>query len=293
MPQKKRMLRMALVSMKHRLGDITFNLDRHRMWLERCLQAGARFIGFPEFSLTGWTFDPSQALPLESEPLAQIASWAKRHRVFIGTCFTEQSGPLLHNTSAIYGPAGRAGAMRKINLVRSEAEHYTPGRAFEVFDVAGCRMGIATCADATRYEMIHVLSLRGAEVIFAPHANTLGHYGNSPAGWLRWRMERWPLFARDCGVAIAGINNAGRFEKPLSGEQDVPYCGGGAVLDWEGRVVAKAPVRSKKECMVIADLDLASLRKARRANPLHREFRADIVYDSRANRLGASASEGD
>ena len=30
-----------------------------------------------------------------------------------------------------------------------------------------------------------------AEVIFAPHANSLGKYGGNPAGWVRWRLERW------------------------------------------------------------------------------------------------------
>ena len=272
--------------MKHKLDDVAFNLARHRMWLDRALETGARFIGFPEFSLTGWIYDRAQALSLDAEPLKQIEAWAKHHRMFIGTCFVERYGDDLYNAAAIYGPGGRVGVMRKINLVRKEAEYYQPGRAFEVFHVAGCRMGITTCADATRYEMIHVLSLRGAEVIFAPHANTLGPYGNSPAGWLRWRMERWPLFARDSRVVIAGINNAGCFERPTWDEQITAYCGGGAVVDWEGKVVAKARVHSKKECMIVADLDLAGLREARRKNALNQEFRADIVYDSQVNLLG-------
>ncbi len=289
--KKTTSLRIALVSMKHKLGDVAFNLERHRMWLERCLETGAQFIGFPEFSLTGWVYEPTQALSLDAGPLEEIASWAKRYGVFVGTCLVERCGGELFNTAVIYGPGGRVGAMRKINLIRKEAEHYASGRAFDLFEVAGCRMGIATCADATRYEMIHVLSLRGAEVIFAPHANTLGAYGNSPGGWLRWRLERWPLFARDSRVVIAGVNNAGRFEEGVRGEEVTNYCGGGAVMDWEGRVVAKAAVRSKRECMIVADLDLSGLREARNVNGLSREFRADIVYDSRVNLLGDSPVE--
>lgn len=209
--KKAQTMRIALISMKHRLGDVAFNLKRHHMWIERAQKAGTSFVGFPEFSLTGWTYERAQALSLTSSPLQQIAMWAREYNLFIATCFTERSGKHLFNTTVIYGPEGRVGTMRKINLISKEAEHYAHGKAFGVFDVAGCRMGIATCADATRYEMIHVLSLKGAEVIFAPHANTLGAYGGSPSGWLRWRRERWPLFARDCGVVIAGVNNAGLF----------------------------------------------------------------------------------
>ncbi len=275
---KKTTLKLALISMKHRLGDIAFNLERHHLWIKRAARTGASFVGFPEFSLTGWTYDRTQALPLDATPLQQIETWAREYELFIGTCLTERSGKRLFNTTVIYGPRGRVGSMRKINLIAKEAVHYTHGNAFGVFDVAGCRMGIATCADATRYEVLHILSLKGAAVIFAPHANTLGTYGGTPSGWLRWRMERWPLFARDCGVVIAGVNNAGLFEKSLDDEQETAYCGGGAVIDWEGNVVDRVRLRRKKECMFVSTIDLAALGEARKNSvigsvPLGRDLR--------------------
>jgi predicted amidohydrolase len=262
---------------------VAFNLERHAFWLERALKERARFIGFPEFSLTGWVNERAQALALDARPLSVIEGWARKHRVFIATCLVEKRGRKLHNTAVLVGPRGRLGAMRKINLIRAESAHYAPGRAFPVFAVAGCQMGVATCADATRYEMIHILSLRGAEVIFAPHANSLGAYGNHAAGWLKWRRERWPLFARDACVYIVGCNNAGRFETRQPGEEPTKYCGGGAILDFKGEVVAKAPVgKTKKECMIVADLDLDALRAARRQSKPLAEFRAAIVYNRRS-----------
>ena len=277
------MLRVCAVSMKHLSGDVAFNLERHAFWLERALKQGARFIGFPEFSLTGWVNEREKALTLTSPPVREIENWARRHRVFIAACLVEKRGVRLHNTCLIAGPRGRVGVMRKINLVRAESAHYTPGREFPVFDVAGCRMGVTTCADATRYEMMSILSLRGAEVIFAPHANTLGVYGNHAAGWLKWRLERWPLFARDAGVYIVGCNNAGLFERKTPGEEPTKYCGGGAVFNFEGEVVVKAPVgKTKKECMIVADLDLDALREARKKSHMLAEFRPAIVYNRKS-----------
>jgi predicted amidohydrolase len=268
--------------MKHRLGDPSFNLARHRFWLDRALKARARFIGFPEFSLTGWVEDAAQACSLDSAPVREIGRWARRHGVFIATCLVEKKGGRLFNTAVVFGPRGRIGAMRKVNLIARESRVYDPGRAFPVFDVAGCKLGIATCADATRFEMFHLLSLRGAEVIFAPHANTLGKYGNNPQGWIRWRRERWPWFARDTRVCILGVNNAGLFERPSDGDEPTKYCGGAMIVDTEGKTVAQSTVRTKRECMLVAEVDLVRVRALREHNFMAHEFRPAIVYNRKS-----------
>ena len=275
-----RLLRVALISLKHKEGDAAFNLDRHALWLERAVKAGARFVGFPEFALTGWVKDRRLALSLKSAPVRQIERLARKRRVFIATCFVEKRGARLHNTCLLAGPAGRLGVMRKVNLVAGESPDCTPGREFPVFKVAGCTMGVTTCADATHFEMMNLLSLRGAELIFAPHANVLKPYGNHAAGWRKWRMERWPLFARDACVHILGCNNAGLFEKPEPTEAPTKYCGGAMVIDFKGNVVARDDAgKSKRECMIVADLDIAALRKARRTSESLNEFRPSIVYN--------------
>jgi predicted amidohydrolase len=276
-------LKVALVSLKTSLGDIDANLQRHKYWLERGLGAAPTFIGFPEFGLTGWVEDPKQALALGSTPVREVERWARKHGVFIGFCLVEKREGKLYNAAEIAGPEGRVGVMRKVNLIRRESVCYEAGRHFPVFDVAGCKMGVTTCADATRYEMLNLLSLRGAEVIFAPHANSLGVYGGHAAGWLRWRKERWPLFAKDCSVYILGCNNAGLHEKSGPEEERTKYCGGAAAFDFQGRLMAKAPSgRTCRECLITAELDLAALRAARKQNNLLTEFRPSIVYNRKS-----------
>lgn len=273
-------LKIALVSLRNALGDVDFNLARHRYWLDRALETGAKFIGFPEFGLTGWVEDPKQTLSLASRPVREVERWARKHRVYLGFCLVERRAGKLYNAAVIAGPKGRVGVMRKVNLVSRESRHYEPGREFPVFEVAGCKLGVTTCADGTRYEMVNLLSLRGAEVIFAPHANSLGVYGGNAAGWLKWRKERWPLFAKDCGVYLLGCNNAGLFEKRIPGEKRTKYCGGGAVFDFRGEVLANSPAgRTCRESLITAELDLAALREARKQNHMLSEFRPTIVYN--------------
>ena len=262
--------------MKYQLGDVEFNLERHRHWLPRALETDPAFIGFPEFSLTGWAEEPYQALRLDCPALREVEGWARKHRVWIGVGLVERHGKVRHNTVVIFGPRGRVGFMRKTNLGRRELLNYTPGREFPVFDVAGCRMAVNTCADASVYEMFHIFSLRGAEVIFAPHANSLHSYGNCPAGWFRWRMEEWPRWVARTRMYVLGVNCAGLFEGRTPADEPTKYCGGGMVMDWTGKPVVRAPVRAKRECLFTAELDLAALREARAKQD--DTFQKGIIY---------------
>ena len=273
----KKKMTVALISMKHRLGDPDFNLERHRYWVERAMEKQPDFIGFPEFSLTGWVEDAGQALPLSSKYVKEVESLARRHRVTIATGLVEKRAGRLFNACVIEGPQERAGVMRKINLIARESRFYQSGREFPVFETAGCRLGVATCADASYFEMIHLLALRGAEIIFAPHANSLNRYGNNPAGWIRWRMEEWPAYARRACVAIAGMSCSGLFEKPVPAEEETKYCGGAMVMDWKGKPIVRAGGSVKKERMLFAEIDLQALRKARKEHD--QMFRASIIYN--------------
>jgi predicted amidohydrolase len=125
--------------------------------------------------------------------------------------------------------------------------------------------------------MFHLLSLRGAEVIFAPHANTLKPYGGNPDGWSKWRLERWPLFVKDTCVCVAGINNAGLFEKENQADRN-NYCGGGMVMDQSGKVLGRISGKVPREKLLMQEIDLESLRRERRANSLMQDFQGEIIY---------------
>jgi predicted amidohydrolase len=283
-------LRLALVAMKHdylnpdapsheHRGDIEANLARHRRWIERALEHDPEFIGFPEFSVTGWVEKPEYALTLDGPVIREIESWARRHKLFLATGFVERRGGRLYNTCLIAGPRGRVGLMHKVNPVPRELRCYTPGRGFPVFRVAGCRLAVATCADASYFETFRLLSLRGAEVIFAPHANSLGAYGNCRDGWARWRMENWPYFTKTCCVAVAGMSCAGQLERPRKDEHVLKYCSGGMVMDWTGRPLAQLKGAHKREGLLTARIDLAALRAARAKRG--RDFHASALYNRR------------
>ena len=181
------MLTVSLVSFRF-CANPGINLDRHGAWLEALAKSAGGMpdlVLFPEFSLTGWTYDADAALELDSPLVGRAVGLAAEFATAVGFGLVERCGGVRCNSFVVAGPDGVAGVMRKINLTPAECRHFSPGRELPVIEVAagrlaGVRMGVATCADATRFEMIHLLSLRGAEVILAPHANSLAVLRRQP-----------------------------------------------------------------------------------------------------------------
>lgn len=244
-------LRIALISNRNPPGRLDLNLAAHMAWIDRARRLGAQFIGFPEGSLTGYALSPELAIPLDSPVLRALIARARRERFHLSFGFIERRARRFYNSQVLAGPVGLMGVVRKINLTLTEQRFFTAGRDLPVFRVGPFRIGIAICADATHAETPRVLAHRGAQLIFAPHATYLQH---TPASWYAWRMERWPLYAKDTGCWFAACNNAGRPEHHAAAEKDLLFASGALVISPDGKVAAKSPIRANRETMLLADL---------------------------------------
>lgn len=164
---------------------------------------------FRKFPLTGWTYDLDAALELDPpgrEPGPFTAECADL--VHFGP--VDRAGSVRYNSFVIERPAGIAGVMTLVNLTPpSTAISHGPGtRVIEVPpDGGGVRLGVTSCTHATHSEMVHLLSLRGAEVILGPHARN--GLRRNPRRLDPVPRGRWPRFRRHCAVAIAGVSCAG------------------------------------------------------------------------------------
>src|SRR5688572_19622490 len=63
---EKNTLRVAAISSICLPRQTAANLDRHVFWTERAVAQGARFVGFPECSITGYEFSENAGISLES-----------------------------------------------------------------------------------------------------------------------------------------------------------------------------------------------------------------------------------
>lgn len=263
-------------------GQTAANLERHVLWTERAVAQGARFVGFPECSLTGYDFSPETGISLAGQEVRAIVALAKKHDVYISAGLVEKRDGRKFNTQILAGSAGLLGAMRKVNLTKGERLYFTPGTEFPVFQVDGVKVSIAICADATQFETVHVLALRGAQLVFVPHATYLE---GTPQSWLEWRTSRWEWFAKESCVYLVGCNNAGRFEPPRASEIDQRFASGALIVDPDGKVVRRSEPATNVETMILADISTAGIEEKRAGlasfnNLAMERFYGDLVKDS-------------
>ena len=74
----------------------------------------------------------------------------------------------------IAGPKGLEGIYRKTHLSPPEKENYQEGGDIDVFSIDNITIGVQLCYEAHFTEISTLMALKGAEIIFSPHASPRG-----------------------------------------------------------------------------------------------------------------------
>jgi predicted amidohydrolase len=190
----------------------------------------------------------------------------------IAGSIVERLGGQAANTSVHYGPDGVARARyRKLHMfdvevdgvVYAESSFEQAGDQVVVSELAdGAVLGMSICYDVRFPELYRALSQRGALVLAVPSAFTLAT-----------TRDHWEVLLRARAVEnqsfVVAANQVGSHPP---GDR----CGGRSmIVDPWGVVLATAPDR---ECVVLADLDLASLAEVRRRLPALSHRRPVEIY---------------
>ncbi len=145
-----------------------------------------------------------------------------------------------------------------------ERMYFGPGPALPVFEWRGTRFGIQICYDRLFPEPSRVLALKGAEIIFMPICySTYSDPGHRAGIWdvpLRSR-------AYENGVYVVAANRVGQ-------EGLRSHLGRSMVVDATGAIIAEAG--SGKQELLVAEIDLDSVRGDRKKIPWWRDRRIDL-----------------
>lgn len=136
---------------------------------------GSRVLCFPEAYLTGYGTDEEhldRALSVRNGETDRLREVAARYDVDLLAGFLEKTEDgRLFVTQGLFRPDGTAEYYRKTHLGEREKRVFSAGAYLPVFTLGcGLRAGIALCVENHFPEIAQTLSLRGAEVIFVPHA---------------------------------------------------------------------------------------------------------------------------
>jgi len=247
--------RIALVQMRARLGQIEENLAKIKGFVKDAAAQQADIICFPEMCVQGYCRETAAGVAEETErgniiPILQETAFAEN--IVIITGLAEKSeGPKPYITQIVVQPDGTVGKYRKTHLGRSELPYFTPGSEIKVFSTPKANLGLQICWDMHFPEMTTILSLKGAEIIFSPHASP-AMVGDRRGIWLKYLAAR----AYDNSVFVAACNLVD------DDGQGHRFCGGILVLDPKGNVIAED--FGGRESMQVVDLDASAINRIRK-----------------------------
>jgi predicted amidohydrolase len=158
----------------YRRQDEQRNVELAMRYLDEAAAAGARIVSFPE-GFPGPYYDD-----LEWSAFESIAEKAREHRIHViyGTV-----DPVPDETPGAYcvalrfiGPDGKLvdtyhrlqPTPDEVNRVLTGEKAIAPGQRVVVHDVEGVRIGMLICSEIFCPELVRLVALEGAEIIFAP-----------------------------------------------------------------------------------------------------------------------------
>lgn len=212
-------------------------------------------IVFPELALNGYECaelfgEMAEVCPsgVYIRKMAQLARTWDVHIAF-GLIEREDSeySMQLYNTALLLDNEGTViGKYRKSHLVEGfEADAFTRGGEYPVFDTRWGKVGMAICWDTAFPETVKLLALQGAELILVL------------AAWEKPHAFDWDLAlsarAFDNVACIAACNRSGT-------DRTLSYLGKSKLVAPGGRVLNEC---GDEECTVIGSFDLDEVKKMR------------------------------
>lgn len=249
----------------------------------RAAERGVQLLLFSELFLS--PFFPNRLekefdrffISLDGPEVAQLRSIAARHGVAAILGVGERAAAGFFNSALVLDGSGSVlGTYRKTHIPAYfptaapggtgsfEKLYFTPGASLPVFDLFGCRFGIQICNDRLYPEPSRVLALAGAEVIFMPICfSTYADPGRRASIW------EVPLRARayENGVWVVAANRVG-IEGPRH------HLGRSMVVDPRGMIAAEAGTEAEE--LLVSDIDLDEVGRARKDFPWWRDRRPDL-----------------
>ena len=253
-------LRIAVVVCNARVGEIRQNLDKMIAFVKKARDAGADMICFPELNITGYSSHGDILGSAESIPgpiSEALSNMAASFGLLIMAGLAEKGNDgRTYAAHVIAMPDGQWGTYRKYHIAPPEKEIFSPGDTIPVFSFKASTFGVQLCYDAHFPELSTKMAVKGAEILFLPHASPRGLAVEKHRSWMRHLTAR----AYDNSVFVVACNQTGYNGKGLT------FPGNAVVLDPAGNIIAKS--LSSRETMLTVDLKADTFNHIR-SSPMH------------------------
>lgn len=151
--------------------DETFEILKS--YAKQAKEAGCTALCFPECFLTGYLPKEADSFSVsrDSHIFQEISNLSKSLNIDLLVGFMERTDKHFFITHGIFLSDGSASYYQKTHLGEREKLVFTPGNSLDIFTLScGVRFGMQICVETHYNDITQSLSLRGARLIFAPHA---------------------------------------------------------------------------------------------------------------------------
>ena len=244
-------VRVALVIQKSVPGNPEGNLDTCLELAAMAARRGAEIVLFPELNLTGYTLgkqllSTATTIPGTLTDALLKASVENKITLLAGMAETDDPGRLFSAHVAAMAD-GTLGVYRKLHIPPPEKRIFTPGSAVTTFHTDTVNFGIQICYDAHFPELSTRMALKGAEILFFPHASPRGTPQGKLDSWLRHLTAR----AFDNSVFVLACNQVGTHGNDRS------FPGVAVAIGPDGNIISH--LLATRDELLIVDLDSALL----------------------------------
>lgn len=218
------------------------------------------------------------AEPVDGPTNRHMQSLAKELDVVIVSCYYEYAmDGVYFNSAAVFDADGTfLGNYRKHHIPEGpqyiEKYYFTPGDSpYLIFKSKYGTFGVLICWDEWFPEPSRILALKGADFIFYPSA-----IGSEPDNPDLDTSQTWIDAVKAHGIHnnfyVCACNRVGR-EDAADGSGHMEFYGRGFVSDPWGNILTEG--KRKEEDMIVAELDLDEIKRARDILQFHRDRRVD------------------
>lgn len=218
------------------------------------------------------------AEPADGPTNQEMMVLAKELDVVIVSCFYEYAmDGVYYNSAAVIDADGKMlGVYRKHHIPEGpqylEKYYFAPGDSpYTVWKTKYATFGVLICWDEWFPEPTRIMAIKGADFIFYPSA-----IGSEPDNPELDTSQTWMDSIRGHGIHnnfyVCACNRVGR-EEAEDGSGFMEFYGRGFVSGPWGNLLAEG--KRNDEDLIIAELDLGEIKKARDILQFHRDRRVD------------------
>ena len=271
-------LTVGLVQLAVKTGRQEDNLRRAEAQVREARARGCRLVVLPEAFATalGLPQCHARANPIPGALTEWLSALARREDLYLAAGLLEREGESVFSSAVLVSPEGALlHSYRRMNVYDLEGHFLTPGRECRVVDTPLGRMGLVLGYDIQFPETLRMLFAQGVEIILCP-ALLLKPFAESVRTMARARPAENCCYLLFCGATG---------ENTLAG---LTYMGGSMVVQgpvgirpYSNEFRRQEPVLAeadREETLLVAELDLAGLRRLQGANPLFKDFQRSSLF---------------